>query len=638
MKREIFTGLTEAQRKAGWVTVVGDFETYFDSALRYSLRTLTTEEYIRSEKFEVHAFSWARDDEPVRSAGLDKIADVLNDFNWEKVVFIAHNAMFDAAILNEHYGIRPARIIDTMALARLLWPNLDGGYSLGALVENFGIGVKARNVLTALEGLDAEYFQEKPEALEELLSYCKDDTELTRRLYRKLLETGRVDYVELSSIDAMVRASTEPVLVLDKGMVDAYKAQQEAAYEAVKHLGKDETLAAEYRALGVEPGTKQGKRGTMYAFAKSDDFMRACLDSQDLRVAQLTRDRFAAKSSSERGKAKRFEGIAQRGSLPVGVVPNGAHTGRDTGSGALNMQNVKRGSVLRDAVCAPEGYKLVKADFEQVECRKLAGSAGQENLLEDFRQKRDPYCRFGTQYVYGRTIQNIPEDRHERHVCKSAVLGNGFGQGGRGFQSYLARSGVEMDEAESTRIVKAYRAAYPQIVSFWHDLMDLVPQMMQFRNELLSVRVGTVDFRVGHETLVLPSGRWIRYPGLRETEGDYGVEYCYARLRGRNAVTEKLWHGKVVENVIQAMARDAMVEAQFRILQRVKKAAAMGLPAGRTRLVHRVHDELIFCVPDEAAEQMRMVVEQEMRRTVEWLPNTPMDTDAVIVQSWGDVK
>ena len=134
MKREIFTGLTDAQKAAGWTTCVLDFETRYDSYIGLTLRKQTTEEYLRDRRFEVHAVSIAIDDAPVRSYGLGDIQPALRAIDWSKTVAVMHNAMFDAAILNEHYGIRPARIIDTMALARLLWPNLDGGYSLGCLL------------------------------------------------------------------------------------------------------------------------------------------------------------------------------------------------------------------------------------------------------------------------------------------------------------------------------------------------------------------------------------------------------------------------------------------------------------------------------------------------------------------------
>ena len=126
-----------------------DFETYY--AKDYGLRKCTTEEYIRHEQFEVIGVSVKVDDgETEWFSGTKKdTKEFLKQLDWESSVAVAHNAMFDMAILNWHFDIRPRKIVDTLSMARALYGTEVGG-SLDALVTRFNLGVKGNEVLNAL--------------------------------------------------------------------------------------------------------------------------------------------------------------------------------------------------------------------------------------------------------------------------------------------------------------------------------------------------------------------------------------------------------------------------------------------------------------------------------------------------------
>jgi ribonuclease D len=115
-------------------TLTVDFETYYDA--HYSLSKITTEEYIRHELFDVIGVSvQVNDGEPLWFSGpKPAVKRFLDQFDWANSVSVAHNAMFDMAILNWHFDIRPKRIADTLSMARALHGTEVGG-SLKAMAE-----------------------------------------------------------------------------------------------------------------------------------------------------------------------------------------------------------------------------------------------------------------------------------------------------------------------------------------------------------------------------------------------------------------------------------------------------------------------------------------------------------------------
>ena len=134
-----------------------DFETYYSK--EYGLNKLTTEEYIRDPRFEVIGVAVKREGEALSSSGAaaprwfsgskKQTAKFLAQFDWANSVVVAHNAMFDMAILNWHFGIKPKKIIDTLAMSRAIH-SIEVGGSLAALSEYYKLGQKGTEVQDAL--------------------------------------------------------------------------------------------------------------------------------------------------------------------------------------------------------------------------------------------------------------------------------------------------------------------------------------------------------------------------------------------------------------------------------------------------------------------------------------------------------
>lgn len=401
-----------------------DFETYYDKA--FSLSKLTTEEYVRDPRFEVIGVSVAvNEEQPTWFSGTKKqVKRFLDGYDWRNSAALAHNAMFDMAILNWHFDIRPKRILDTLSMARAL-DGPDAGNSLAKLAERHGAGVKGDEVIHAIGMRRLDFGQLQLAAYG---AYCNNDVMLTYRLFQHMME--RFPTSELRLIDLTIRMFTEPVLELDKSALTAHltdvKEKKEKllskAITSKDNLMSNPQLAETLRSLGVEPPMKISAttgRDT-YAFAKSDEAFKALLEHEDPVVQAIVSARLGVKSTLEETRTKRFIGIAERGRLPIPLRYYAAHTGRWGGDDKVNMQNLPRKSPLKKALKAPEGFVVIDCDSSQIEARTLAWLAGQEDLVEAFDRGEDVY-KIMASAIYGKSTEDITND--ERFVGKTTILG-----------------------------------------------------------------------------------------------------------------------------------------------------------------------------------------------------------------------
>jgi len=309
-----------------------DFETYYDSD--FSLSKMTTEEYIRSPRFEVVGVSVKVDSEPPRwfSGTMPDIQKWLLRFPWGTSIAVAHNAAFDMAILNWSFGIIPARIADTLSMARAL-DGPDAGNSLAKLAERHGLGVKGNEVIAALGKRRLDFSSAQLAAYGE---YCCNDADLTYDLFQK--QVAGFPLSELRVIDLTIRMFTEPVLRLSQPVLDGHLTEVldrkakllDGLGVSTEALMSNDKLAKVIADLGVEPPTKTsattGK--VAWAFAKTDEEFKALLDHEDERVQAIVAARLGIKSTLEETRTQRFIDISKRGTLPVPLRYYAAHTGR----------------------------------------------------------------------------------------------------------------------------------------------------------------------------------------------------------------------------------------------------------------------------------------------------------------------
>ena len=606
--------------------ITADFETYYSKD--YSLSKMTTEEYIRDPQFEVVGVSVkVNNGAPEWASGtMGQIKKYLQGFNWSGSMMLAHNTRFDGAIMSWHFGIQPKALADTLHMARALH-GVEASASLKAVAERYGVGVKGTEVVRAMGKRRLDFTDEE---LSTYGDYCINDVNLTFKLFTKMVK--KFPKKELKLIDATLRMFTDPILVLDAGRLHAHLAAvkerkemllTEAGIGDKKDLMSNGKFALMLNMLGVTPPSKisptTGKE--TYAFAKNDEAFKALLEHDDDRVQSLVAARLGTKSTLEETRTQRFIDIASRGALPVPVRYYAAHTGRWGGDDKINLQNLpSRGpnaKSLKKAILAPEGHTIIEADSAQIEARVLAWLAGQEDLVSAFTNREDVYKKMAST-IYGVPVDEVTKD--QRFVGKTTILGAGYGMGAVKFQAQLQGFGVEMPLDEARRVINIYREANWNISQLWRGAQNMLRYMAQ-GDRLDFGRVGVLQVDPSNKAVILPSGLPMFYPGLFAVEEEKGPQCYYKVRRGDN----KIYGGKVVENVCQGIARCIIGEQMILI-------------GKRYRVVLTVHDSIVCCVPDAEVAEARQYVEDCMRWTPEWAAGLPVDCESGVAKSYGECE
>ena len=643
-----------------------DFETRWDKR-DYTLSKMTTEEYIRDKRFLafgvcVHEFGT---DDPIEWVGGDELPEFFSGIDWGRTAVLAHNAQFDISILEWVYDSHPAFIFDTLSMGRAL-RGVEVGNSLAKLALDFGLQPKGTAV-NSTDGLASI----SPEIERELAEYCAHDVYLCEEIFKRLV----VGYPksELRLIDMTLKMYTRPMLELDhKMLIQALTEEGEVREGLLQRLGIQETelasnpkFAAILESLGVAAPTKVSKttgKETL-ALAKNDALFQALLNGEREDVALLCEARLRVKSTTERTRAQRFLDISQRGKLPVPLSYYGALSGRWTAAkgSAINMQNLKRGSFLRKAIMAPEGYSLVVGDLSQIEPRVLAWLSDYHEMLDIFGAGGDPYAAFGAQMF---NIPGLTKDSHPdlRQSAKSALLGCGYGLGWASFASQLlvgflgappvryekafAKTlGVDQEYAQrfidwednvtkmleiphtctdqellthclaAKKIIDIYRATAHPVATFWDMCSGLIESSL-YGGRVYKYKCLTFS----KERIELPNGMSLLYPQLRREKDEKGrSQWVY----GPNAT--KLYAGKITNNVTQAVARIVMTDGMLRV---TKKHPVVGT----------VHDEQIVLVPDDEVAAAKTWVLEQMTMEPSYMQGIPLAADGGAHRRYGEAK
>ena len=606
-------------------TITIDFETYYDK--EFSLSKLTTEEYIRDPRFEVIGVAVKVDDgETEWGSGTHvQLKQWLKTYPWQESLVIAHNTMFDGAILKWIFDIDAYIWADTLCMGRALH-GVEVGGSLKALAERYKLGEKGTEVLNAIGKRRVDFSDGE---LSRYGDYCVNDVELTYKLFFKML--NGFPKKEMKLIDLTLRMFIDPVLELDLPLLEQHlndiKDKKDKLLEGAgadkDALMSNPKFAKLLQSFGVEPPMKispaTGK--PTLALAKNDEEFKALAKHPDIRVQALVAARLGTKSTLEETRTQRFIDISKRGKLPIPIRYYAAHTGRWGGDDKINMQNLpsrgENANKLKKAIIAPEGYVIVDADSAQIEARVLAWLAQQEDLVEAFREGKDVY-KIMASAIYNKPLEEITKE--ERFVGKTTILGAGYGMGAAKFQAQLKTFGVEVELDEARRIIEIYRKTNYDITALWRQAQESLLYIS--RNEAAGLGKPGVLKLDGRQAIRLPNGLWMRYDGLKaemDEEGRY--QFSYDTRRGRT----KIYGGKVIENVCQGIARCIIGEQMIRISKKYK-------------VVLTVHDAITCIVPDDPVEIENGVayIEQCMRWVPEWAEGLPVNCESGKGKSYGE--
>lgn len=616
-----------------------DFETYYtDKDLGF--RTQTTEEYIRDPRFEVIGVSvQVNDGSPVWFSGdRETTRKWLDQFNWKESLVLAHNTLFDGAILAWHFGIKPMALADTLCMARALH-GVEVGGSLAKLATRYNVGVKGDEVVKAINKQRTDFTQEDLALYGE---YCVNDVDLTYKLF--LLMIPSFPQEELRLIDMTLKMFTEPVLYVEQstlqerltelqeeksrllqGLMEQLKCTTEE--EVREKLSSNKKFSEVITGFGISVPYKTsvttGKQ--IPALAKKDEGFIALTENDDPFIQQLCAVRLGTKSTLEEKRIERFMDIGKRnrGALPIPLKYYGAHTGRWSGTDKVNFQNLPsrdpKKKALKKAIVPPDGYMVINSDSSQIEARVLAWFAGQEDVVKQFANGEDVYSIFASN-VYGRKITKA--DPTERFVGKTCILGLGYGTGALKLQQTLATSqpvSVKYTEEECKEIVKIYRGTNNKVVELWSEADNMLNNMIdeKFPKRIQFGEHGCVHY--DKDGIILPNGFRIRYPNLRRVTKNDKTQIVYDSRRGEISI----WGGAVVENIVQALARIIVGTQMCEINHKYRVALT-------------VHDAAVVVAPEEEVDDAVEFVTSVMSTPPDWAEGLPVACEANVGATYGD--
>jgi hypothetical protein len=628
-------------------------------------------EYITHPETEIISVAIRIGDEPTYVLfGEQVIREHLQDMDWDDKIVVGHNMSgFDSMILAWRFNINPKMYGCTAAMARSKYSKT--GTSVGG---KFLIGVSLKKLAAELKvgaKLDLEATNTKgkhlcdftPDELAQMEEYNKVDTDLCAELFKKLAKG--FPKAELLHIDMTTRMLVEPKFQLDYKLVNkaledvkadkrqslielAEKLGLDTAHQVAEKMGLDQPdLEEDVRSmlasaakfgqllndLGVETPMKQSPTNPAKmtpALAKTDDDFIKLQDHPNPLVAAAARARLEVKSTLLETRLQAFIKAADAcdGRIPVPLKYAGADTtGRWSGE-QYNMQNLPRinpkvpkpSDALRNSLRAPKGHKVVVADLSGIELRvnHFLWKVKQSMDLYAADVEADLYKSFAAAR-YGIDESDVSKD--QRQLAKIAQLGLGFGAGAPTFRKVAKlMGGLELSEAESLEVVTAWRDTYHDIVKGWKAFQNSLPNIQQGTE----VAIDPWGLCVTEKHAVrLPSGRKIYYPGLTKESDNGKTEWWYGSGRAR----ARIYAGKGVENLVQALARDVIAEHAQRMFQRTKFRPSLA-----------VHDELVYIVPETVAQDVLDELQGIMRSGVSWWPELITWSEGDLGDTYGEVK
>jgi hypothetical protein len=585
-----------------------DFETRWGTD--YTLKSMSTTEYVRDERFEVHGFGIARQSEGFKPRFIraPQAYDYLESLPWERICLSAHHMNFDGLVLAHAFHMFPARYFCTQSASRF-WHKCETRHSLEDLAGFHGIAGK-------LDGLkvtkDKTYSQLSPTDLDTLETYTIRDLKIG--LYLTLFLARHIPPDEQLLMDATIRMFTQPVCEVDLPLAREALAEVKAEKQSALGTFDQEMLrsrtkfAAYLESLGVEPPMKRstttGK--PTYAFAKKDEDFLELLTHPNEQVRDAVEAKLEASSNIDVTRAERLIKMGETGPLAVCLNFAGAHTDRWSGGNKMNIQNFRSGSKLRRAIRAQRDHVLVVVDASQIEARYNAWFNDQDDLLDLFRRKEDPYDDLAS-YIYKRPIQRKVHqaDKIPGFVGKTAFLGLGYQMGAPKFQATLATSKerVNLPLVECYQVVTGYRQKNYAIAAGWERCQEWIDFLANGRGTR-TYKCITLD--ADAKRIWFPNASSLYYPGLHWD----GREATYVTASG----VRYIYGGKLMENIIQKLARNNIGEVMLQVLKRY-------------RIAWMTHDEIVAHVPKEQAEQALAWIIELMRISPLWAPGIPLNAE-----------
>ena len=654
--------ISSADRRFLWL----DTETYSS----VDLKDAGAFAYMEAPDFEVLLLPYAWDDEPVRVLDLTnpveraELPDIIAGLQDPNVIKVAHNSAFERSAYLRQFGFyqRPEEWVDTMILCAMNGLPL----SLDAAGAALRLPVQKRKDGKAL----IDYFckpckptktngqrtrnlpEHAPEKWERFKLYARDDVEVERLIHKRLARYQVPEWERrIWALDARINERGVRVdLDLARAAVQVdseYTAECSAEMQRLTRLENSNSVQQlkgwlSDRGLDTDSLDKKAVAGLLKR-AKDPTTIRvlelrqllgktsttkyermlsaACADE---RVRGLTQYYGAARTGRWAGRLVQLQNLPQNHLEDIGTVRELLRQ-RDLELLKMIYGNVSDilSQLIRTALIAKPGHTFLVADFSAIEARVVAYLAQEQWRMDVFAAGGDIYCSSASQ-MFKVPVEKHGVNAHLRQKGKVAELACGYG-GGVGALKAFGADEMGLTDAEMQDIVNQWRAASPTIPRFWKAAEAAAKSALA--NPGKTYRVpglgAPVKYRKDADALrcQLPSGRVLSYWGAQLTD-DGSITYM-GQGAGKKAtqgqdsesggwIRQETWGGKLVENIVQAFARDCLAVCMDR------------LDAAGFQICFHVHDEVVAEAPEGSRWQDMAAI---MGQPIDWAPGLLLRAD-----------
>lgn len=269
--------------------------------------------------------------------------------------------------------------------------------------------------------------------------------------------------------------------------------------------------------------------------------------------------------------------------------------------------------LIRTALVPKDGYHFLVSDFSAIEARVIAWYANQEWVLDVFRTHGKIYEATAAQMFGLGEVESYDWKSHEgkdmRQRGKVATLALGY-QGGTGALIAMGALKQGIPEEDLPDIVQKWRKANARIVNLWRTVQSCVIQALSEGGVVTGPRGLKFYKKYGFLFIQLPSGRRLSYAKAHLEDGEYGPAIYYEGQGDKVVFTkQQTYGGKLVENIVQATARDILAASILRINDEYP-------------VVFHVHDEVICEVPQERGDINEL--NELLAVTPDWCSDLPL--------------
>lgn len=608
--------------------------------------------YVDSPDFEILLLAYAWDDDPVQvldltgghPAELDAVIAAMENPDITKV---AHNCAFERTCLRKYLGcsVFANEWQDTMILAAMngLPQSLDAaGAALRLQDQKIKEGTslisyfcKPCKPTISNGGRTRNLPCHAPDKWERFKTYCARDVEVEREIYRRLSVVAayvpdwerRVFELDSRINDRGVLVDldfVESAMAVDRAFNDKHFAEMQRL-TGLDNPGSVVQLKLWLESVGVSCDSLNKQTVADLIEQTPDPTIRRVLELRqqlgktsikkyetmqaaachDGRVRGIMQYYGAGRTGRWAGRIVQPQNLPQNHLDQIDIV-RGIVRDRDLDTLETLYDNVPDtlSQLIRTALIAKPGHTFLVADYSAIEARVIAYLAGEQWRMDVFANGGDIYCSSASA-MFHVPVEKHGINGHLRQKGKIAELACGYGGGVGALKAFGAdKMGLSDDEMQS--IVAQWRAASPSIPRFWHETEKAVKHALRTPGRAFTVQPCGVKYIRDRMALrcILPSGRQLSY-WAAHLDADGSI-----RFMGQNQTTRKweqmeTWGGKLVENIVQAFARDCLAVAMLR------------LDAAGFNIVFHVHDEVIVEAPEGSHWED---VADIMGQPIDWAP------------------